>query len=180
MARDRAVAAAAEVGLSAGQIFPSTPGGPALARSESSTSLSGSVRYTPYTRAGPSGKHRSSESVSSLNAFSPVSTMDGIDVDWHAATATLCLGRWNGEPAIRSRRAAPTAAVPSSARSRGVLPARLPETSRQFFATRTDWIWQLRLQQRCFDVAASVTEPSVPRRRRRRRRTDDSTRDRPR
>ncbi|GAA5961968.1 hypothetical protein JCM8115_001631 [Rhodotorula mucilaginosa] len=79
MARDRAVAAAAEVGLSAGQIFPSTPGGPALARSESSTSLSGSVRYTPYTRAGPSGKHRSSESVSSLNAFSPVSTMDGID-----------------------------------------------------------------------------------------------------
>lgn len=78
MAKDRAVAAAVEAGLSAGQFFPSTPG-PALARSESSTSLSGSVRYTPYTRTGPSSKHRSSESVSSLNAFSPVSTtMDGV------------------------------------------------------------------------------------------------------
>lgn len=77
MAKDRAVAAATEAGLAAGQFFPSTPG-PALARSESSTSLSGSVRYTPYTRAGPSSKHRNSESVSSLNAFSPVSTMDGI------------------------------------------------------------------------------------------------------
>ncbi|GAA5883413.1 hypothetical protein JCM3774_003676 [Rhodotorula dairenensis] len=77
MAKERAVAAAAaatEAGMAAGHVLPSTPG-PALARSDSSTSLSGSVRYTPYTRTGAPSKHRGSGSVSSLNAF----TMEPLD-----------------------------------------------------------------------------------------------------
>lgn len=90
LAKDRAVAAAAavaEASMAAGHVPPSSPG-PPLARSDSSTSLSGSVRYTPYTRSGGSSKHRNSGSVSSLSAFAPLSA---------AATADAFN---NGLPAI--------------------------------------------------------------------------------
>lgn len=57
--------------------MPSTPASNGT-RSDSSASLSNSVRYTPYGRAAPHSKNRS-ESISSMSAFSPAPSTTSAD-----------------------------------------------------------------------------------------------------